>query len=369
MRKYTKESKRMTIGIDLGDLNSQVCVLDPEGETAETLRVRTTKEGLTSQFKKRAPARIAMEAGTHSAWVSRLLKGFGHEVLIANPRKLRLIYENHNKSDEVDAEYLARLARLDPKLLAPIDHRDAETQAALAVLRSRNALVEARTKLINQVRGTLKALGYRLPAMSTEAFAGKAIKDIPEELYPAAEPLIEVIDTITKQIRRQNKFVENMAEELYPETQKLREIDGVGALTAVAYRLTIGDPKRFRKSRTVGAFVGLVPRQQQSGKQDPQLRITKAGDNYLRKLLVGSAHYILGPFGPDCDMRRFGEKLTKRGGKNAKKRAIVAVARKLSVLMHRLLISGEPYEPLRKIGKKKRCGTPSTAPVRSLRSR
>ncbi len=298
-----------------------------------------------------------------------MLKGFGHEVLIANPRKLRLIYENHNKSDEVDAEYLARLARLDPKLLAPIDHRDASCQADLAVLRSRNALVEARTKLINQIRGTLKALGYRLPAMSTEAFAGKAIKEIPDELRPAVDPLIEVIATITKQIRRQNKHVENLAEESYPETGRLREVNGVGALTAVAYRLTIGDATRFRKSRTVGAFVGLVPRQQQSGKQDPQLRITKAGDNYLRKLLVGSAHYILGPFGPDCDLRRFGERLAKRGGKNAKKRAIVAVARKLAVLLHRLWISDESYEPLRKVGKKKRRSTPSTVSVGSLRSR
>ena len=360
MSEYSTEVGRLTIGMDLGDKHTQVCVLDAQGEIVETLRVRTTRQGLTDQFSKRSSARIAMEAGTHSGWVSRLLKGFGHDVLIANPRKLRLIYENPNKSDEVDAEYLARVARLDPKLLAPVMHRDASTQAHLAVLRSRNALVEARTKLINQVRGTVKALGYRLPKMSTEAFAGKALKEIPAELRAAVDPLIEVIAEITKQIRRQDKHVEQLAEESYPETWKLRKIKGVGALTALAYRLTLGDARRFNKSRTVGAFVGLCPRQQKSGQQEPQLRITKAGDDFLRRLLVGSAHYILGPFGPDCDLRRFGKRLTERGGKNAKKRAVVAVARKLAVLMHRLWITDQEYVALRGDRKKNRRPTSPT---------
>ena len=133
----------------------------------------------------------------------------------------------------------------------------------------------------------------------------------------------------------------------YPETDLLRQVEGVGALTALAFVLTLENPERFAKSRSVGAYLGLEPAQDQSGDRDPQRHISKEGDEMLRKLLVGSAHYILGPFGSDSDLRRHGEKIASRGGKNAKKRAAVAVARKLSVLLQRLWVTGEVYEPLR----------------------
>jgi transposase len=342
----TRETK-VTVGLDLGDRYCQVCVLDEAGEVTEEGRVLTKPEALRRRFCGTDRVRIVLEAGTHSPWISRLLTECGHDVIVANPRKLRLIYQNDSKSDRVDAEYLARVGRLDPALLAPLTHRGAETQADLALVRSRTALVRARTGLINHARGTTKSLGFRLPACASDAFARKVGPCAPEELIPALSPVLSCIARLTEEIRALDERIEEMAKERYPETSLLSQVSGVGTLTATVYVLTVEDPERFPRSRSVGSYLGLRPRQADSGSLSPQLRITKAGDEHLRWLLVGAAHYILGPFGPDSDLRRWGLKLAEQGGKRAKKRAVVAVARKLSVLLLRLWQTGEVYEPLR----------------------
>lgn len=343
----TTEETKVTVGLDLGDRYCQVCVLDEAGEVTEEGRVLTKPEALRRRFSGSDPARIVLECGTHSPWISRLLSECGHDVIVANPRKLRLIYQNDSKSDRVDALYLARVGRLDPALLAPLAHRGAETQADLALLRSRNALVRARTRLVSHVRGTCKSLGFRLPACSSDAFARTAAPRVPEELTPALSPVVAVIAQLSEEIRALDQKIEDMAKERYPETALLSQVPGVGTLTATVYVLTVEDPARFPKSRAVGSYLGLRPRQADSGTLSPQLRITKAGDEHLRWLLVGAAHYILGPFGPDSDLRRWGLNLAAQGGKRGKKRAVVAVARKLSVLLLRLWVTGEVYEPLR----------------------
>jgi transposase len=291
--------------------------------------------------------RIAIEAGTHSPWVSRVLEECGHEVLVANPRKLRLIYANKRKTDEIDAENLARLARVDPRLLYPLKHRGEDSQAHLAIIRSRQALVDCRTQLVNHVRGAVKSFGARLPKCSARSFHKRASEHIPEALRPALGPILEVIASLTERIRDYERELETISKEHYPETELLRQVEGVGTLTALTFVLTVEDPYRFERSRSVGAYLGLVPASDRSGDRDPQKRISKEGDQMLRKLLVGSAHYILGPFGHDSDLKRHGEKIASRGGKNAKKRAVVAVARKLAVLLHSLWASAEVYEPLR----------------------
>jgi transposase len=347
MSNDNNQQPKVTAGLDLGDKHSYLCLLDTRsGEVLEEGRLPTTPGALGRRFEGLKPMRIAIEVGTHSPWVSRLLQECGHEVLVANARKLRLIHQNKRKTDKIDAQNLARLARLDPKLLAPLKHRDEHTQAHLALLRSREALVEARTQLVNHVRGSVKAFGARLPKCSTPTFHNKAAPEIPEELQEVLRPVLETIASLTERIKAYERKLEALAEERYPETKLLRQVRGVGPLTALAFVLTLENPKRFRKSRAVGAYLGLAPAKQQSGERDPQQRISKEGDQMLRRLLVGSAHYILGPFGEDSDLRRHGEKIARRGGKSAKKRAVVAVARKLSVLLHHLWISGEAYEPL-----------------------
>jgi transposase len=337
----------LTLGLDLSDTTAHYCVINAHGQILQAGHGRLTAAALERAVAPWPQCRIVLEVGTHSPWVSRLLTRLGHEVLVANPRQLRLIYASHCKTDRVDAETLARLGRLDPALLHPIHHRSAQAQADLAQLRARDCLVRTRTKLINHVRGAVKAVGGRLPPSSATAFVAKVNAHVPAELTAALAPLLTLLHTVTEQIRVLERQLDTIARTRYPGTQHLRQVAGVGPLTALCYVLTLEDPTRFRHSRAVGAYLGLCPRHDDSGAHHPQLRITKHGDALLRRLLVSGAQYILGPFGPDCDLRRWGCRLAERGGGNAKKRAVVAVARKLATLLHRLWVSGAVYQPQR----------------------
>ncbi len=334
--------RSITIGMDLGDRNHMVCVLDERGRKIEECTV-ACKPAEVRAFCARYPeALLAVETGTHSRWVSEVAQEAGLQVLVGNARKLRAIWQNPQKSDVKDAEMLARIARMDPALLAPIRHRSARAQQDLAIIKARDALVRTRTSLILHVRSVCKGFGHRLTKGGSDAFARKA--QIPEGLNAALDPLLEVIEELSQRIRAYGRAVDETAAR-YPETGRLTQVTGVGTLTALAFVLTLEEASRFEDSRMVGPYLGLVPRRDQSGQVDKQLPITKAGNTYLRNLLVSGAHYILGPFGPSCNLRRHGEALMKRGGKNAKKRAVVAVARKLAVLLHALWKSGAMYEP------------------------
>jgi transposase len=336
----------ITIGIDLGDRFSQCCVLGPNGECLAEGRIRTDPEALARHFQDLPTARVAIEVGGPSRWVSQRLTAWGHEVLVANARMVQLISAGVRKSDQVDAQLLARLARVDPRLLAPITHVGHRHYPDIARLRARALLVRTRTRLVNAVRGIVKTVGIRLPACHTRGFAEKAAPCVPTDLQASLNPILEIIATLSAQIKAYDQAVERIATDAYPETARLRQVPGVGPVSALQFVLTIGDPHRFRRSRDVGAFLGLVPRRRQSGETDKQLRISKAGNSEMRTLLVQCSQYILGRFGPDTDLKRWGTAMAARGGKNAKRRAIVAVARKLSVLLHKLWISGAPYAPL-----------------------
>jgi len=242
---------------------------------------------------------------------------------------------------------LARLARIDPQLLRPIRHRSEQAQEDLTRIRIRASLVEARTSLVNAARGYAKALGERLPACDADALGVEKMKELPAGMQALLQPLLEQVAAMTVQIKKLETTIEQIARTRYPETGLLRQVHGVGTLIALTFVLTVEDSARFQKSRDVGCYVGLRPKQSDSGQSQPQLRITKEGDRYLRTLLVQGAHLILNRRGPDTDLKRWGQKLAQRGGKNAKKRAVVAVARKLAVLLHRLWVCGEVYEPLR----------------------
>jgi transposase len=337
--------ERNTVGLDLGDRYSEFCVLDASNTVVARDRVLTTRKGIRRRFAGMPKALIALEVCVHSPWVSRELSALGHEVVVAHAAKIPMIYQSVRKNDRTDAEMLARLARVDPKLLAPVTHRGERAQQDLQLIRARDALVETRTKLINHVRSVVKVHGERLPKCSTESFVKAVQHDIPEALQPALAPVLETIAGLTASIKGYDKSIEAVSEQSYPETTVLRQVAGVGPVTALAFVLTLERPERFVKSRDVGPYLGLVPKQRQSGQSQPHLRITKAGNRFLRRLLVGSAQYILGHFGPDTALRRWGLNKAAGGGRNAKKRAVVAVARKLAVLLHRLWTTGEVYEP------------------------
>jgi transposase len=337
--------ERLTVGIDLGDKRSNFCILGLDGDKLSEGELRTTPQDFTEFFQLLTPARVVMEVGTHSPWARDVVAECGHEVLVANPRQMEGPKKRKRKNDRIDAHKLARVGRMDPQSLFPIDHRSVEVRQDLVAVRARDAVVSVRRDLINTARGLVKSMGGRLPKCSSASFPHKAEEALPAAVRELLLPMVRLLETLNSCLQTYGEMVEKLGEK-YPPTKLLRQVKGVGPVTALAYVLTLEDPQRFARSREVGSYLGLVPKQEDSGDSQPQLRITKMGDRMVRRLLVGSAHYILGPFGPDTDLRRYGLRLSERGGKNAKKRAVVAVARKLAVLLHRLWVTGEVYEPL-----------------------
>ena len=352
-----------TVGIDLGDKTSRYHVVDQAGVMQKEGSTATTKKGIAQTFAKMTRSRIALEVGTHSAWVSRLIASFGHEVIVANARRVRAISDNNSKDDRMDAQLLARLARVDPGLLYPIRHRGAQAQQHLAMIRARAALVDGRTALINTARGLVKAFGERLAACDADQMGVERLKGLEPAEQAALTGLLRTVEVTTEQIQEYDKQIAEIARKHYPETALLQQVHGVGLLIALTFILTLEDAERFERSRDVGCYVGLRPKRQDSGESQPELNITKEGDVYLRRLLVQGAHCILSGRSPDTDLKRWGRKLAGEGeakggekqskskklkrSKKARKRAVVAVARKLAILLHKLWVTGEAYEPLR----------------------
>lgn len=340
------------IGIDLGDQKHVISVLDQESnETIEERTITNHVESLRRLSQKFPGALIALEVGTHSPWITRFLQGLGHEVLVANPRKLRAIYQNDRKCDLYDARMLAKLAAFDPAMLHPIKHQSEQAQRDLLQIKLRDSLVRRRVDLIASVRGVFKSLGLRLKLSNTNYFSPhtrKALAGVEDESLVLIEPILKSIEMMTEQIKVLDREIEELGKTRYPETLRLREITGVGPITALTFVLVIGDVERFGSARDVGPYLGLVPRRDQSGEIDKEMSISRKGNAYLRSLLVGCAQYLLGPFGAECDLRERGLRLVERGGRRAKKKAVIATARKLAVVMLTLLKSGEKYEAKRK---------------------
>ncbi len=353
MKNYTMK----TVGCDISDRDSHICALDNDGEVVLRKRIKTTPKAFNAFFQKLKPCTVVIEVGTHSRWISQILKSAKHNTIVANPRMLKLIYDAKYKDDRIDAEKLARLARVDPKLLAPIQHRGQEQQLHLLHIKARDELVQTRTRTINSIRGWLKSFGLQLPAGGdANAFHKKIHKFLQQEpqsdtqaklqneLQSILHPMLDILDHTTQGILLYDKRIEALAETHYPVVKKLREIDSVGPITALAFVLSLEKAERFKKARDAGAYLGLVPRRFQSGQTNRSSGITKAGDRPLRCLLINCSQRILSSRGKDSDLKRFGERLIERTGK---KKAVVAVARKLAVLMLHLWKSGQTYQPLR----------------------
>ncbi len=333
-------------GLDLGDKHSVVCVMNLDGEVVERKKIPTSLAAFERYFQAWASMRVVFEAGSPANWTYRLLERLGHEPLMADTHRLALITQSLSKDDRNDAERLAELGLRMPEMLNPVEPCSLETQNDRTVLKAREALVEVRTKLINSVRGTLKSFGLRLPAVSTAAFPKKASPLLPGELRDVLHPLLLMVQHATDEIRRYDKRIEELAAKKYPQTKRMRSANGVGAITSVAFVLNLdNNPSRLRHSRDAGARIGLRPKRRDSGERSPELSITKSGDPMMRRLLVQCAQYILGHRGEDSALRRWGLGLAARGGKTAKRKAVVAVARKLAVLLHVLWQRDVDFEP------------------------
>jgi len=336
--------QKLTVGLDLGDKNTRYCILDEAGEVVNEDQVPTTKAGMEGSFAKMPASRIALEVGTHSPWVSRHLASLGHEVIVANAHKVKLITQSVRKNDRMDARQLARLARVDPKLLSPIRHRGEQAQKDLAVIRARAELLGARTKLINSARGLVKPMGERLKRCDADQVAAGLGEGLSEGARAVIGPLLNAVEALSEQIGQYDEQIEGIAKR-YPEVKMLQQVYGVGPLIAMTYVLTLEDAGRFAHSRDVGPYLGLTPKQRDSGDSQPELGISKAGDGLLRSLLVQGAHCMLRKAAPESDLRTWGLGKMGSGGKRAKKRAIVGVARRLAVLLHHLWATGEVYDP------------------------
>jgi transposase len=341
------KENQLTIGLDLGDRTSRYCSLNEAGEIIPEQELPTTAKGFEPVFSKIPRSRIALETGTHAPWISRQLSQYGHEVIVAHARNVRLISESSRKDDRRDARTLARLARIAPALLSPVRHRCVQAQIHLTVIRARAALVSTRTALGNAASGLTKSNGQRLRECGREQMNREIAQGLSQELRDALDPLLAEIESLNQRIAEYDTRIEQIAREKYPEVARLQQVKGVGPLIALTFVLTGDDPYRFRRSRDVGCLLGLRPGRRNSGMSEPQPHSSKEGDRYLRTLLVRGAHYVMGPFGQDSDLRRWGLKLAERGGRNAQQRAVVAVARKLAVPLHKLRVSQEVYEALR----------------------
>ena len=250
--------QRLTIGLDLGDRTSRYCILDEAGEVVSEDQLPTSQTGLNTLFAKMASSRVALEVGTHSPWVSRHLAALGHEVIVANTHKVKLITQSVRKNDRIDAQQLARLARVDPKLLSPIRHRGAEAQADLAVIRARAELVEARTGLMNCARGLVKAMGERLKKCDAEQVKEALGDGFGEAVQTVIGPLLKSVEQLSEQIGVYEQRIEEIAKR-YPEVKLLTQVYGVGTLIALTYVLTLEDAQRFAHSRDVGPYLGCNP--------------------------------------------------------------------------------------------------------------
>ena len=340
----------VSVGLDVGDRYTRVCAMVRQREEAEVIdesRVQTDREGLSRYLARWGRCRVAMETGTHAPWIDEHLRAEGHEVLVLHARKLALVYGGTVKDDRRDARILADLALHRPRWLPVVHHRSRATREDFLLLRAHEQLVRARTQLVNAVRGLVKPFGLRVPSCGTKVFANRAREALPEALYTSLRPVVDTVEDLSGRIRTLERRFDEVIDARYPETRRMMQVAGVGVATALCLRLVVEDPTRFRRARDLGAYLGLTPRRDQSGDHEAQLGITRAGHSMMRRLLVTSAVYILGPFGPDCDLRRWGVQRGERGGPIARKKARVGVARKLAVLLHRLWITGAPYEPLR----------------------
>ena len=338
------------IGVDLGDRKNHVCVTDKDGNVLSEKTIPNNREQITKLVHEHPGALFAIEVGTHSPWISRLLEASGCSCLVANARKLRAIYQNDRKCDALDARMLAKLARVDPELLSPIQHGTEARQVHRLNITLRDSLVRQRVNIISTIRFSLKSLGVRVSGCSTPYFASRCREEFKgTSLLEILEAPLDALEGLNSQIKVLDKQIARTGAEHYPEAKLLEQIGGVGPITSLNFVLVIGDPERFEDPRNVGAYLGLVPRRDQSGQSDKQLPISKAGNRQMRRLLVQCAQYILGRFGPDCDLRSYGLNLAAKGGRSAKRKAVIAVARKLAVLMLILWKTKKPYEPLRNV--------------------
>lgn len=343
-----------TIGMDVSDRKTQICVMAKAGATPKVVMettIPTTKDGLAKFLAtqdKSSP--VAFETGTHCRWMHEVAEGMGFKVYVANPCRLRMITESKTKNDVNDARMLARIALADPGLLHPVRLRSAEHQKMINLHEMRNLLVKQRTGIVVQLRSVAKSMGFRIPKCQAASFHNLDRKTWPKEFRDIAWPMMKGLEQLAVTIKTYEKQIREFAETptFKAKVERLMEIRYVGLYVATGFvAVTGGDMDRFETPRDVGPWLGVTPKQDQSGDIDRQCRMTKAGSPFMRRLLVESAQLIMRDGSAPTDLKVKGLRICARGAKISKRKAISAVARSLAVLMVAMLKKPDvPYVPL-----------------------
>ena len=350
-----------TIGADVSDRTTKICVMTKADGGERRIVVETTcattKAGFEEAFSKFDRSwPVVFETGTHCRCMDRLFRRMGFKTIVGNPGKIPSITKSNTKNDRNDARELARLAIADPAMLHPVFLRDEVYQQMLRFHHARNVLLSQRTQTINQIRGFAKSMGYRIECSSTEKFHELGKADWPRELEECAWPLMGVLKAINLKIKAYDKLIARLAErpEFKPMVERVRVVYGVGTIGSTVFVAAIGGrPDRFDRVRDIGPYFGMIPKQDQSGDDDKQLHITHAGPEIVRTALVECAGVVMMEKSKDTDLKLKGLRIAMRGGKIARKKAKVAVARGLAVAMLALLQHPErEYVPLSEEGKK-----------------
>ncbi|MEX1309196.1 MAG: IS110 family transposase [Candidatus Sulfomarinibacteraceae bacterium] len=328
-------------GIDLHQNETEICVIDDDGTVIERARIKTSRTSFKRRFDGQTPMKVVLEAGGSSPWVSRLIASMGHDVVVCAPRRVRLIAESTMKTDEIDAEVLARLVRVDQGFLGRVTHRSESAQLQRGLMTARTALVNARSKWVHSTRGLLRSFGFRVPGGSTGLFHARCAKvEMPDDLRAVVQPLLNQIERVSEEIQALEERLEATAS-TNPVVHHLQSVPGVGTIVSMYYVASIDDPDRFPRSRDVAAFFGLRPSFRGSADVCHYGKITKEGDPEMRRLLIQAAHGMINSRKP-CALQQWALNLAARRGK---KKALVALARKIAVLLHHLWATGEVFQP------------------------
>ena len=342
----TKDSD-IRVAIDLSDRQSRWEARDLSTGEVRTGVVQMTPAGLERCFAAAEHCTVVMEAGTHSHWLCAQLRKMGHRAEVLPADGLREgSGKKRRRNDAKDAASLLEHAvDIERPRVKKLWQRPDEYQRDLALMRMRNAMVEARAGLVSTVRGTVKQFGERVSKCDVEYFAGRARGELSAGMLALVEPVLGQIEELNKVVAQYDEQVRAYLARR-PEAARLLAVPGVGDVTVGAFLAYVGEASRFAHSRDVAAYIGLVPDQDQSGEHDPQLRITKSGDRMVRRNFLECARGIMGPFGKDSALRRWALALAGDGrNKIRNNKAAVALARKLAVLLHRLWVSGQAYDP------------------------
>ncbi|MBD9529947.1 IS110 family transposase [Paracoccus sp. PAR01] len=331
------------VGLDVSQKETAVCVVDEYGRVIFEGRARSDPGALAAILAKKAPLaeRVGFETGAMSSWLWHELKRIGLPVVCIGARHAHAVLSGRmNKSDENDARGLAELVRIGWYREVAVKSEASQLVRALLVARSR--LVAIRRDLENQVRSMLKEYGLIIPRAIAGQFRRRVIELTGDEhiLWAVLLPLLLVHDHVCSELEGLDRQIREMAR-TDETTRRLMTIPCIGVVTALTFRHTIDDPSRFRSAASVGAYLGLTPRRRQSGEMDTTGHVSRWGDRLLRAYLFEAASVLLHRTKRWCALKAWGLRLDKRNGM---KKAQVAVARKLTVILHCIWVDGTSFE-------------------------